>query len=108
MDMSYEKQPPPEMLPTLTLDVALYEHYLENSNLSAKEKHEFLRTMWHLLCEFVYLGYGVNSVQQVIEDFCMDNEIADLESMFEEPLSIPFTRIAAPLEITKNEGGSNA
>jgi hypothetical protein len=104
MDMSYEKQPPPDTLPTLTFDVALYEHYLENSNLSPKEKHEFLRTLWDLICTFVQVGWGVEPSQQVIEDFCMDNDIPDLESMFEEPLSVPFNRNVK----LEERGGMNA
>jgi hypothetical protein len=51
---------------TLTLDVALYEQYLENWHLSDQEKQDVLQTLWDLICEFVYLGFGVSPVQQVI------------------------------------------
>lgn len=51
--------------PALTLDVSLYEHYLAESDLTDEEKHEFLQTLWNIICEFVMLGYGVHPLQQV-------------------------------------------
>lgn len=55
--------------PILTLDVALYEHYLENSNLTDEQKQELLETLWNLICEFVFLGFGVTSTQ-LAQDSC--------------------------------------
>ena len=55
---------------TLTLDVALYEHYLENWKASDQEKQALLQTLWDLICEFVFLGFGVSPVQQVMPDVC--------------------------------------
>ena len=57
-----------QTMPTLTLDVSLYDHYLENSNLSEQERQEFLELLWNIVCEFVFLGFGINTVQQVIEE----------------------------------------
>lgn len=54
---------------TLTLDVALYEHYLEHCQFSDQEKQELLQTLWDLICEFVFLGFGVSPVQQGVQDF---------------------------------------
>ena len=53
---------------TLTLDVALYEHYLQNWQVSDPEKQALLQTLWDLICEFVYLGFGISPVQQVIQN----------------------------------------
>jgi uncharacterized protein (UPF0335 family) len=54
---------------TLTLDVAQYEQYLEHWALSEQEKQDLLQTLWNLMCEFVFLGFGVSPVQHVIQDF---------------------------------------
>ena len=45
---------------TLTIDVSLYEHYLDDSDMSDAEKNEFIQTMWNLVCEFVKVGYAVH------------------------------------------------
>jgi hypothetical protein len=60
---------PTPTLPTLTLDVALYQHYLDDSDLSDAQKQELLETLWTLICEFVFLGFGVSSTQ-LIQDRC--------------------------------------
>jgi hypothetical protein len=57
----------PAIPKTLTLDMALYEHYLEDSLLSDPEKQELLQMLWNLMCEFVLLGFGVSPIQQVIQ-----------------------------------------
>ena len=54
----------------LTLDVALYQHYLDNSDLSDEDKHEFLHALWNLVCEFVMLGFEVHPLQQIPENAC--------------------------------------
>lgn len=59
-----------QALPRLTLDMAKYVHFLDESQLSEDEKHEFLQIMWDIVCEFVLMGFGMNTVQQVIEGIC--------------------------------------
>jgi hypothetical protein len=41
--------------PTLTLDVDLYQHYLDNSDLTDAQKQELLETLWSIVCEFVQM-----------------------------------------------------
>jgi|688.fasta_scaffold1854253_2 hypothetical protein len=50
--------------PTLTLDVDLYKHYLDNSDLTEERKQEVLETLWNIVCEFVQMGFNVHPVQQ--------------------------------------------
>ena len=50
--------------PTLTLDVDLYQHYLDNSDLTDEQKKELLETLWNIICEFVQMGFHVHPVQQ--------------------------------------------
>jgi hypothetical protein len=57
-------------LPTLSLNVDLYQHYLEDANLTDTQKLELLQTLWSIICEFVFLGFGVTSTQQVLNDSC--------------------------------------
>jgi len=73
-DTPQENQIAKAMPATLTLDVALYEHYLENWRLSDKEKQELLQTLWNLICEFVYLGFGVSPLRQAIPEGCVQSE----------------------------------
>ena len=60
MDNNIPKTP----APALTLDVDLYQHYLDNSDLSPEEKLEFIQTLWNLVTEFVMLGWNVHPAQQ--------------------------------------------
>lgn len=54
--------------PSITLDVALYESYLEGSDLSEDDKREFLETLWNIVISFVDLGFEVHPVQLAQED----------------------------------------
>ncbi len=49
----------------LTIDYALYEHHLENSDLTEDQKREFLDTLWNIIVNFVDLGFGVHPLQHV-------------------------------------------
>lgn len=48
---------------TLTLDVAKYEEFLANSDLTDDEKQAFIEALWKLVCAFVDLGFGVHPAQ---------------------------------------------
>lgn len=54
--------------PTLTLDVALYQKYLDDAELSAEQKQEFIETLWNIIVAFVDLGFGIDSVQTVLDE----------------------------------------
>jgi hypothetical protein len=68
-------------LPILTLDMELYEKYLMDSNLTDAQKQELLETFWNLICEFVLLGFGITSTQQVIQDPCGQREELSTENI---------------------------
>lgn len=48
----------------VTLDQALYERYLEKSDLTEEQKQEFLQTLWNIIVSFVDLGFEVHPAQQ--------------------------------------------
>lgn len=50
--------------PTLSIDVARYQEYLDGSDLTPEQKEEFLRAMWSVVVTFVELGYGVHPLQE--------------------------------------------
>jgi hypothetical protein len=50
--------------PALTIDYALYEKHLEQSDLTDEQKQEFLDTLWSIIVGFVDLGFGVHPLQQ--------------------------------------------
>ncbi|NWH08518.1 MAG: hypothetical protein HXY22_07760 [Alphaproteobacteria bacterium] len=51
--------------PTLSVDVALYQSYLDDTDLSEAQKDEFLRALWAVVVSFVELGFEVHPLQQV-------------------------------------------
>tara|TARA_R110000850_G_scaffold79358_8_gene171153 strand:- start:99 stop:407 length:309 start_codon:yes stop_codon:yes gene_type:complete len=50
--------------PTLTVDVAKYQEYLDGSDLTPEQKEEFLNAVWSIVVTFVELGYGVHPLQE--------------------------------------------
>ena len=56
--------------PALTIDYALYEQYLDDSDLSEAQKREFIETLWNIIVSFVDLGFGVHPLQQAATDGC--------------------------------------
>jgi hypothetical protein len=54
--------------PTLSIDVELYQHYLDDSGLTDAEKQELIQTLWNIIVEFVQLGWGVHPLQKLQEN----------------------------------------
>jgi len=56
---------PKDNTPTLHVDIAKYQCFLDDPNLTPSEKEEFLRIMWEIIVNFVELGYGVHPLQEL-------------------------------------------
>lgn len=56
--------------PTWIIDTQEFEHYLDDPAMSEEQKKEVLETLWGIICEFVFLGFGVTSVQQIKQQSC--------------------------------------
>jgi len=50
--------------PTLSVDVALYQSYLDDTGLSDAQKEELLHTLWSIVWSFVDLGFDVHPLQE--------------------------------------------
>lgn len=64
MQLDSKQAPSPQIV---KIDYALYEQYLETSDLSEAEKQEFLDALWSIIVNFVDLGFGVHPLQQACE-----------------------------------------
>ena len=51
--------------PILTVDVEKYQGYLDDTNMTDAQKEEFLHGLWHVIVNFVELGFGVHPLQEV-------------------------------------------
>ena len=61
----------------ITVDVALYEKYLRDADMSPEQKEEFLDAMFSILIAFVELGLRVHPLQQVVgQEPCGQDEKA--------------------------------
>jgi len=60
------KTMPEKSPPSLTVDWEFYAEALEGSDLSEDEKREFINILWYIVCQFVDLGFGIESTQQAI------------------------------------------
>lgn len=47
-------------------DPEKYLGYLEDTELSREQQIEYLKVLWSIMTTFVELGFGVDSVQQVL------------------------------------------
>lgn len=54
--------------PVLALDADAYRQYVEDFDLSEDQENELLQAIWTIIVQFVDLGFGIESVQQVLED----------------------------------------
>lgn len=51
--------------PIVTVDVEMYQAWLDGSDLSLAQKEEFLQALWSIVVTFVELGFGVHPLQGV-------------------------------------------
>ncbi len=67
--------------PIVGVDVAKYQAWLDDANLSPAQKEEFLQALWSIVVMFVELGFGVHPLQEVWEQDPVDNkELAKSDS----------------------------
>lgn len=53
--------------PMLTIDYALFEKLLEDTEISEEDKRQFIETWWNLIINFVDLGFGIHPLQQACD-----------------------------------------
>jgi len=75
--------------PTLTFDIEEFQHHLDGSNLTDAEKEELLKTLWEIICEFVFLGFGVHPVDHLRED--LRRKTLKIAEMTDQKASDPVT-----------------
>jgi hypothetical protein len=66
-------------------DPEKYLGYLEDTELSREQRIEYLKVLWSIMTTFVELGFGVDSVQQVLPALEQQDQTA--EGLGAEPLS---------------------
>jgi hypothetical protein len=67
---------------TPPFDPEKYRGFLEDTELSHEQQTEYLKLLWSIMITFVELGFGVDSVQQVLPAL----EEKDLAPPAREPL----------------------
>lgn len=61
---------------TITFEAEKYQHHLDHSGLTDAEKDEYIQTMWSLVCEFVKLGFEIETEDKNPEDSTLtDNKM---------------------------------
>jgi hypothetical protein len=51
--------------PSLEIDTAKYQAYLDDPSLTDAQKEEIMQALWSIIVAFVDLGFGVHPVQEV-------------------------------------------
>lgn len=93
--------------PTLTLDVALYESYLDGSGLSEEERRALLEDLWAIIVGFVDLGFAVEPAAACAEESSgREEELASSRPSLLESLTISttdhFEKAATPIALSGN------
>ena len=57
--------PGEERKPSVEIDVAKYQAYLDDPALSEDQKEEIIKALWSIMVAFVDLGFGVHPAQEV-------------------------------------------
>ena len=66
IDPEHESSDTPGYTSTPPCDPDKYRVYLEGTELTEDQQREYLETLWSIMATFVELGFGLDSVQQVI------------------------------------------
>lgn len=53
--------------PSVEIDTAKYQKYLDDPSLSEDQKEEIIKALWLIITAFVDLGFGVHPAQQVLD-----------------------------------------
>ncbi len=53
---------------TLEVDLDYYQSYLDDLDISEEQKREVIEALWTIVVAFVDLGFGINTVQNVLPD----------------------------------------
>ena len=61
----------------LTLDVDLYQGYLDDPELSTQQREEMLQALWTAICCFVDLGYKIEPQENCGQPTCAKSTAAD-------------------------------
>jgi len=88
--------------PLLTIDYALYEKVLEDSNASDEEKREFIETLWNVIVNFIDLGFEIHPLQQACEQ-PLDLSTLELSDVLESKEPNPHKAFAKATSTTEKE-----
>lgn len=50
--------------PVIELDVAYYQQFLDDADITDAQKRELIETLWTIVIQFVDLGFGIHPLQQ--------------------------------------------
>lgn len=58
----------------ITFEAEKYQHHLDHSGLNDAEKDEYIQTMWNLVCEFVKLGFEIETEDKKPENSTLSDK----------------------------------
>jgi hypothetical protein len=69
----------------LTLDVELYQGFIDDPEMSDADKRKLIETLWSIMVSFVDLGFGIHPLQQAQEG---NGSVGEPGDEIEGPLAI--------------------
>ncbi|MBK6895474.1 MAG: hypothetical protein IPH06_02650 [Alphaproteobacteria bacterium] len=65
---THERGPPHGNL-ALQFDAQEFAHFLAHTDLTEDQKTEYIHIVWRIMCAFVDLGWGVNSIPFALPEY---------------------------------------
>jgi hypothetical protein len=88
---------PPEPNLAVQFDPQEFAHFLAKTDLTEDQKIEYIRIVWSLMCAFVDLGWGVDSIHFALP------ELAEISSDApEDALKSSYQSIEGEFEVVAN------
>lgn len=82
--MQHDLTAPEPISPSLALNKEIYRPYLEEQGLTTEQENALLEALWDIMRSFVELGFGVDTIHNIIpalREFTLDEDSQALSSL---------------------------
>lgn len=83
--------------PSVEIDIARYQGYLDDTSLDDDQKEEMIKALWVIMTAFVDLGFGVHPAQEVcgqVPELVADEADTDSNKIKPDTLNETFNALA--------------
>ncbi|MEO1243770.1 MAG: hypothetical protein AAFX54_17820 [Pseudomonadota bacterium] len=79
-----------EPYPVLMIDVEEFEHFLDDTDWTTEQKHQYLLEVWKIVRPFILLGNGAHPIQQAAKS-CGKQEEKKPKTALTAPIGVEYS-----------------